>query len=87
MMNSASSYLTVSGLDVELVFKDIKNMHLSVYPPMGRVRVAAPARLDEDTIRRAIIQRLPWIRRERERLQKANRQSERQMISGESHYV
>lgn len=87
MMNSASSYLTVSGFDVELVYKDIKNMHLSVYPPMGRVRVAAPARLDEDTIRRAIIQRLPWIRRERERLQNANRQSKRQMVSGESHYV
>ena len=86
-MNSASSYLTVSGFDVELVYKDIKNMHLSVYPPMGRVRVAAPARLDEDTIRRAIIQRLPWIRRERERLQNANRQSKRQMVSGESHYV
>ena len=63
MMNSASSYLTVSGFDVELVYKDIKNMHLSVYPPMGRVRVAAPARLDEDTIRRAVVQRLPWIRR------------------------
>ncbi|WP_349236856.1 SprT family zinc-dependent metalloprotease [Corynebacterium sp. sy017] len=62
-------------------------MHISVYPPMGRVRVAAPHRIDEDTIRRAITQRVPWIKKERERFQKATRQTRREMISGESHYV
>ena len=54
---------------------------------MGRVRVAAPERLDEDTIRLAVIQRLPWIKRQREQLQDAERQSEREMVTGESHYV
>lgn len=86
-MSTANAYLTVSGLGVDVVYKHIKNLHISVYPPFGRVRVAAPERMDEDTIRRAIIQRLPWIRRQREQLENADRQSERQMLSGETHYV
>jgi predicted metal-dependent hydrolase len=86
-MSTASAYLTVAGLGVDVVYKDIKNLHISVYPPIGRVRVAAPERTDEDTIRFAVVQRLPWIKRQRERLQKAERQSKRQMLSGETHYV
>ena len=76
-MSTASAYLTVAGLGVDVVYKDIKNLHISVYPPMGRVRVAAPERTDEDTIRLAVVQRLPWIKRQREQLQKAERQTER----------
>lgn len=86
-MSTANGYLTVSGINVDVVYKDIKNMHISVYPPVGRVRVAAPHRLDEDAIRLAVVQRLPWIRKQREQLQAAERQSEREMVSGESHYV
>lgn len=85
-MSTANAYLTVAGIGVDVVYKHIKNMHISVYPPMGRVRVAAPDRLDEDTIRLAIVQRLPWIKKQRERLRAADRQSEREMIAGESHY-
>ncbi|MEU1964153.1 SprT family zinc-dependent metalloprotease [Micromonospora sediminicola] len=72
---------------MDVVYKDIKNLHISVYPPVGRVRVAAPYRLDEDTIRLAIVQRLPWIKKQREQLQNADRQTERQMVSGETHYI
>lgn len=86
-MSTASAYLTVAGLGVDVIYKDIKNMHISVYPPVGRVRVAAPHRLDEDAIRLAIVQRLPWIRKQREQLQNAERQTQREMISGETHYV
>lgn len=86
-MSTANAYLTVAGLGVDVVYKDIKNLHISVYPPIGRVRVAAPATTDEDTIRLAIVQRLPWIKRQRELLQKADRQSKREMQSGETHYV
>jgi predicted metal-dependent hydrolase len=86
-MNTASAYLTVAGIGVDVVFKDIKNLHISVYPPLGRVRVAAPHRVDEDAIRLAIVQRLQWIKRQREQLRGADRQTERQMISGETHYV
>lgn len=86
-MSTASAYLTVRGIDVDVVYKDIKNLHIGVYPPMGRVRVAAPARLDDDQVRLAVIQRLPWIKRQRQELQATERQSEREMVTGESHYV
>ena len=86
-MSTADAYLSVRGIDIDVVYKDIKNLHIGVYPPMGRVRVAAPKRLDDDQVRLAIIQRLPWIKRRREQLQTAERQSEREMVTGESHYV
>lgn len=86
-MSTASAYLTVGDLGVDVVYKDIKNLHISVYPPIGRVRVAAPNRTTEDTIRLAIVQRLPWIKRQREQLQNADRQTAREMVSGETHYV
>ena len=86
-MSTASAYLTVAGLGIDVVYKDIKNLHISVYPPVGRVRVAAPHRLDEEAIRLAIIQRLPWIKKQRQQLQDADRQTERRMVSGETHYV
>lgn len=86
-MSTASAYLRVAGIDVDVVYKHIKNMHIAVYPPLGRVRVAAPKRLDDEAIRIAIVQRLPWIKRQREQLRNAVRQSEREMVTGESHYV
>lgn len=86
-MSTASAYLTVRGITVDVVYKDIKNLHIGVYPPLGRVRVAAPRRLGEDDIRLAVVQRLPWIKRQRQQLQTAVRQSAREMVTGESHYV
>jgi predicted metal-dependent hydrolase len=86
-MSTASAYLTVRGIGIDIVYKDIKHLHIGVYPPLGRVRVAAPERLDDEHIRLAVIQRLPWIKRQRGQLQDAARQSEREMVTGESHYV
>ncbi|MGW3532883.1 M48 family metallopeptidase [Streptomyces coelicoflavus] len=86
-MSIASDYLIIAGLGVDVVYKNIKNLHISVYPPAGRVRVAAPERTDEDTIRLAVVQRLPWIKRQREQLQNAARQTKREMLSGETHYL
>lgn len=86
-MSTTSAYLTVSGIDVDVVYKDIKNLHIGVYPPMGRVRVAAPDRLDDDQVRLAVVSRLTWIKRQRDQLQAAQRQSIREMVTGESHYV
>src|SRR5215469_3401729 len=86
-MSTASAYLTVRGIPIDVVYKDIKNLHIGVYPPVGRVRVAAPNRLDDEQVRLADIQRLPWIKRRRQQLQDAVRQSPREMVAGESHYV
>ncbi|TCO46432.1 M48 family metallopeptidase [Actinocrispum wychmicini] len=86
-MSTASACLTVRGIDIDVIYKDIKNLHIGVYPPLGRVRVAAPRRLDDEHVRLAVIQRLSWIKRQREQLRNAERQSEREMETGESHYV
>ena len=86
-MSTASAYLTVRGIGVDVVYKDIKNLHIGVYPPLGRVRVAAPERLDESQVRMAVIRRLPWIKKRQEQLRSVARQSERDMVTGESHYV
>ncbi len=86
-MSTASARLRVRDLNIEVVYKDIKNLHIGVYPPLGRVRVAAPDRLDDEQIRLAVIQRLPWIKRQRQQLKNAARQSSREMLTGESHYV
>ena len=86
-MSTASAYLTVAGIDVDVVYKDIKNLHIGVYPPMGRVRVAAPQQLDDDQVRLAVVHRLPWIKKHQQQLRSAQRQSIREMVTGESHYV
>ena len=74
-------------MTVEVVRKDIKNLHLGVYPPNGRVRVAAPLAVSDDAIRLAVIGKLAWIRRQREKFENQPRQTAREAVSGESHYV
>jgi len=86
-VNTRSASLTVGGIAVDVIYKDIKNLHIGVYPPAGRVRVAAPSSFDDDRVRLAVVRRLTWIRRQREKLTNAARQSEREMVTGESHYV
>lgn len=86
-MSTASIYLTVAGIDVDVVYKDIKNLHIGVYPPIGRVRVAAPRQFNDDQVRLAVVHRLPWIKKHQQQFRSAQRQSIREMVTGESHYV
>ncbi|MBF0159758.1 MAG: M48 family metallopeptidase [Magnetococcales bacterium] len=79
-------HITVSGLDVEVVRKNIKNLHLAVYPPHGRVRVAVPLVVTDEAVRMAVIEKLAWIRRQQTRFQQQPRQSHREMVHAESHY-
>lgn len=78
--------IQVGGIPVEVVRKKIKHLHVGVYPPGGRVRVAAPTRLDDEAVRLAVISRLGWIRRKRKAFDEQDRQSQREMVTGESHY-
>ena len=78
--------IQVQGVRVEVVRKDVKNFHLGVYPPKGRVRAAVPRRLDDAAVRVAVASRLGWIRRQRARFEEQDRQSAREMVSGECHY-
>ena len=78
--------LSVGGMSVDLVRKSIKNLHLAVYPPDGRVRVAAPWHVSDDAIRLAVATRVAWINRQRRRFLTQDRQSKREYVSGETHY-
>ena len=86
-MTTKRHQIEVSGIAVEVVRKDIKHLHLGVYPPEGRVRVAVPLRLDDEDVRLAVISRLGWIRGRQNGFEKQDRQSHREIITGESHYV
>src|SRR5699024_5922114 len=86
-MSTGDTTLTVRDIEVDVVYKDIKNLHIGVYPPQGRVRVAAPTRLGDEDGRLAVIGRLAWIRRRQAQLRAAERQTQREMVTGESHYV
>jgi predicted metal-dependent hydrolase len=79
--------IDVGGIPVEVVFKDIKNLHLSVYPPAGRVRIAAPSRMNLDTIRVYAISKLDWIRKQQVKLQEQQRETQREYLDRESHYI
>ncbi len=79
--------MEISGIRVDVVRKNIKNLHLAVYPPTGRVRVAAPEHLDDEAVRLAVVSRLGWIRRKQQSFVTQERQSAREMVTGESHYV
>ena len=85
-MSTKTSEIKVSGLVVHIVRKDIKNLHLGVYPPNGRVRVAVPLSVSDEAVRLAVVGKLAWIKKRRATFLSQARQSEREMVSGESHY-
>jgi predicted metal-dependent hydrolase len=78
--------ILVDGLSIEIIRKPIKNLHLGVYPPNGRVRVAAPLAVTNEAVRLAVVGKLGWIKRQRARFESQSRQSDREYVSGESHY-
>ena len=71
---------------IDVVQKDIKNVHLSVYPPTGRVRISAPLRMDLDTIRVFAISKLAWIKNQQQKLREQERETPREYLDRESHY-
>lgn len=85
-MSTRHGTIEVSGIRVEVVRKPIKNLHLSVHPPEGRVRVSAPTRTDDDAVRLAVVSKLRWIRRHQQTFAAQPRQSPRALVGGESHY-
>ncbi|WP_199753711.1 M48 family metallopeptidase [Corallococcus sp. AB018] len=71
---------------VAVVRKDIKNLHLGIYPPDGRVRVAVPLVVSDAAVRVAVISKLRWIKRQRAAFERQDRESKREMVGGESHF-
>src|SRR5436853_1622638 len=78
--------IKVSDILIDVVRKDIKNLHLAVYPPSGRVRIATPLRLDDEAVRLFAISKLHWIKKQRSKFKNQDRETKREYVSGESHY-
>jgi predicted metal-dependent hydrolase len=81
------SQIQLGDIAVDVVRKDVKNVHLSVHPPTGRVRIAAPERMKLDTIRVFAISKLGWIKQQQRKLREQERETLREYLDRESHYV
>jgi predicted metal-dependent hydrolase len=86
-MSTNSCLLQIGSIEVLVVRKPIKNLHLSILPPGGKVRVSSPLRMKDDAIRSLVATRIPWIRKQQAKFQAQERQTPREYVSGESHYV
>lgn len=78
--------ITVSDITIDVVKKNIKNLHLAVYPPIGRVRIAAPLKVEDEAVRLFAISKLGWIKKHRKNFDNQKRETKREYVSGESHY-
>jgi len=75
-----TTQIKLGDITADVVLKDIKNIHLSVYPPNGRVRISAPLRMDIDTIRVFAISRLGWIKQQQKKFQEQERETPREYL-------
>jgi predicted metal-dependent hydrolase len=78
--------MVLGDIKVELIQKNIKNVHLSITPPYGDVRIAAPLHLTEETIRLYVISKLSWIKKEQRKIRSQARESKREFTNKETHY-
>jgi len=82
-----ATQIQLGGIAVDVLLKDIKNVHLSVHPPTGRVRISAPSRMSLDTIRVFAISKLNWIKQQQKKLREQERETPREYLDRESHFV
>lgn len=82
-----NAVLDIGGVPVDVIFKDIKNVHLSVYPPTGRVRISAPRRMSIENIRLFAISKIGWIKRHQNKITRQARETPREYLERESHFV
>lgn len=78
--------IKLGDIDIEVTLKDIKNVHLSVYPPYGKVKVAAPSRMSLENIKVYTISKLSWIREQQKKFKSQLRETKREFLNKESHY-
>lgn len=78
--------MKIDDIDIEVEFKPIKNTHLAVYPPDGRVHVSAPDYLTEDDVRSYVVSKWDWVLKQRREIAAVNRQTPREYVSGENYY-
>ena len=79
--------ITIGEMAIEVLRKEIKQVHLSVHPPDGRVTLSAPAGTRPEAMRAFAVTKLGWIREQQRRLAEQARETDRQFIERESHYL
>jgi predicted metal-dependent hydrolase len=79
--------IELGNIAVDVVFKDIRNVHLGVYPPSGKVRISAPKRMSLDSVRVFAISKLGWIKQQQKKVRDQERETRREYLDRESHYV
>lgn len=84
-MSISTDKIKVGDISIEIIQKDIKNVHLSVHPPYGRVTISAPLQMDLEIIRLFSISKLGWIKKQQEKLNLQQREAPRDFINRESH--
>jgi len=82
----STNTLRLGSIEALVIRKQVKNLHLSVLPPQGKVRVTAPEGMKDDAIRTLLATKLPWIKKQQEKFKGQARQTKRNFVSGESHY-
>lgn len=85
-MNTSHNTIELGDICLDVIHKDIKNVHLSVHPPNGRVTISAPIQMDLETIRLFSISKLGWIRKQQAKFENQIRETQREYITRESHY-
>ena len=78
--------LTINDIEIEVTKKDIKNIHLSVHPPNGAVRISVPSKMNNEDIKLFAISKLAWIKKQQSKFENLERIPEREFVSGESYY-
>lgn len=85
-MSTNISKISIANIEIDVIHKDIKNMHLAVYPPNGRIKISAPNRMDDEVVRLFAISKLGWIKKHVKNFKEQPRETIREYVSGESHY-
>jgi predicted metal-dependent hydrolase len=85
-VNTSLEKIAIANLEIDVIRKNIKNMHLAVYPPTGRIRLSAPQRTDAEVVRLFAISKLGWIKKHVKNFKEQPRETKRQFVNGESHF-
>lgn len=79
-------HIKIGDVDIEVTFKDIKNLHLSVHPPQGHVTISSPEFYNLEKVKIYAATKLSWIKKEQKKFQEQLRESPRIFKNRESHY-
>lgn len=79
--------MKIAEFEIEVERKDIKNIHLAVYPPDGRVHISVPGNMNDDDINMFLFSKLSWIRQQHTAVVNQERQTSRDFVTGESHFL